>query len=260
MRRAFGRLDTASRAGLGGRRPARDAGGVRFVVPVVLALVGVALLVGCGAPQRPRPTTGAIAGMARDRDSGDAIAHADIRVRAHGGATVTTTSSDDGFFDIDHLRPGTYDLVATFAGQPLEVTGIVVRAGIATAVDLVFTLGQPAPIRLDWGDLSRLQIERYHLHDGGALALIEGTVTDAETHERVAGAVVTMLRPDTTAAQQTVSDDRGRFRFAQVPPGTYSVSAYYSVSGRGQIEVLRNGISVAAAEAVVVPLQVEMTR
>jgi hypothetical protein len=38
------------------------------------------------------------------------------------------------------------------------------------------------------------------------------------------------------------------------------VSAYYSISGRGQIEVRRSGIQVAAAEAVVVPLWIELAK
>jgi hypothetical protein len=40
----------------------------------------------------------------------------------------------------------------------------------------------------------------------------------------------------------------------------YSISAFYTVSGRGQIEVRRSGIELAGAEAVVVPLFIEMQR
>ena len=60
-------------------------------------------------------------------------------------------------------------------------------------------------------------------------------------------------------AQQTVSDNAGRYHF-ELAPGTYSISAYYSLGGRGQIEVRRSGIDVHAAEAVVVPLWVELAR
>jgi hypothetical protein len=57
-----------------------------------------------------------------------------------------------------------------------------------------------------------------------------------------------------------VSDGFGRYRFEAMMPGTYSISAYYSVSGRAQIEVRRSGIEVGGAEAVVVPLWIEMQR
>lgn len=225
---------------------------MRFVVVLVV-------LAGCGASQRPRPTTGAIVGLVRDRDSGDAIAKAEIKVRGRESRAVT--SNDDGLYDLDHLQPGTYNLVAMFAGQPLEVSRIEVRAGVATAVDLTFTLGQPAPIRIDWNDIAAVAIHRYHPKNlTTSASIIEGTVNDTETKARVPGAVVTAVGADPTQAQQTVSDDRGRYRFEHLPPGIYAVSAYYSVSGRGQIEVLRSGITVAGAEAVIVPLWIELTR
>jgi protocatechuate 3,4-dioxygenase beta subunit len=57
-----------------------------------------------------------------------------------------------------------------------------------------------------------------------------------------------------------VTDDNGRYRFDQLQPGTYAISAYYSIGGRAQIEVRRSDISVAAREGVLVPLYIEMSR
>jgi hypothetical protein len=71
--------------------------------------------------------------------------------------------------------------------------------------------------------------------------------------------VTAIIGDDPNKTQQTVSDDYGRFRFETLP-GTYSVSAYYSVGGRGQIEVRRSNIAVEGAEAVHVPLFIEMNR
>jgi hypothetical protein len=257
MRRTSDWLDTASPHGLGWRTVRPHAAGVRIAVVVLL-------LSACGAASmHAKATHGAIAGLARDHDSGDPVAKAEIRIRAQSDSKPTlTTSNDHGLYDIDHLRPGTYQLTALFAGQPVDVVNIVVRAGETTYVDVVFTLGRPEPLRIDYSDRKLGAIDRYRPPNLAAtLAIIEGTVNDTSTRERVPGAVVTAMMNDMNdTTQQTVTDDHGRFRFDGIAPGTYSVSAYYSVSGRGQIEVRRSEIDVAGAEAVVVPLWIEMVR
>jgi hypothetical protein len=230
---------------------------------VRIAVVVVLVACACSATQRThtRPSTGAIAGLARDHDSGDPVSLAEIRLTPHGRTALVTSTRDNGLYDFDELAPGTYDLRAVFAGQPVEIANIGVRAGIVTMVDITFTLGRPDPIHVDYGNEKDSQIDRYKPKNLTEQAgMIEGTVNDTETRERVAGAVITAIPRDQADTQMTVSDDRGRFRFEHVRPGVYSVSAYYSMSGRGQIEVLRNGITVGGAEAVIVPLWIEMTR
>lgn len=254
MRRTFDWLATASSERLGWR------GGCPHAEPVRIAVL-VLLLCGCGAGMHAtRPTLGAIAGLARDHDSGDPVAKAEIRIRAQGDMKpMVTTSNDHGLYDLDHLRPGTYQLTALFAGQPVDVVNIIVRAGETTYVDIVFTLGRPEPLRVDYGDPKMGAIDRYRPPNLiASLAIIEGTVNDTSTRERVPGAVVTAVTNDST--QQTITDDHGRYRFDGIAPGTYSVSAYYSISGRGQVEVRRSDIAVAGAEAVIVPLWIEMVR
>jgi hypothetical protein len=221
----------------------------------------VVALVGCGATSHTAsaPAFGAISGVARDHDSGERVAKADLHLRSRGDFAATSRVSDDnGAYDFEHLAPGRYSLAAEFAGQPIHVENIQVRAGETTYVDLTFTLGRPDPIQVNFGDASQGAIDHYKPQDG--VPLIEGTVNDVGTHERVAGAVVTATRPGIVDTLQTISDDAGRYRFEAVQPGTYSVSAYYSISGRGQIEVRRSGIQVAAAEAVVVPLWIELAK
>ena len=130
-------------------------GAPAILAPVKLAALlacSLACLAACGGPQRARPGTGAIAGLTRDRDSGDPIAKAEIRVRSAASPTqFVTASSDLGRFDVAPLLPGRYSLSAAFAGQPVDVVNIDVRAGEVTTVELVFTLGQPDPIRIDLG-------------------------------------------------------------------------------------------------------------
>ncbi len=252
----FVRLDSASPPRLGGDDVSPHAAAVNIAVTVVL------LLVACGGPggegvRRAKLTTGAIAGLARDHDSGDPVAKADIRVRGRGDIEPkVTTSSDRGLYDVDQLEPGSYQLTARFAGQPVDVVNIDVRAGETTYVDIAFTLGRPEPLRVDYGDKAGA-IDRYHPPKlGAAASIIEGTVNDTSTRGRVQGAVVTAVIGQQT--EQTISDEHGRFRFEGLAPGVYSVSAYYNISGRGQIEIRRSEIKVAGGEAVIVPLWIEL--
>jgi hypothetical protein len=130
------------------------------LAPVSSAALAASLacLAACGAPRPPRPprpeppTTGAITGLASDRASGDPIAKAEIRVRSEAtAAQIVTTSGDRGRYGVARLPPGRYSVLAAFAGQPLDVINVDVRAGEVTNVDLVFTLGRPERIRIDLG-------------------------------------------------------------------------------------------------------------
>ncbi|HEY4245060.1 MAG TPA: carboxypeptidase-like regulatory domain-containing protein [Kofleriaceae bacterium] len=227
------------------------------------ALALAAAATACGAPYRhPAPTTGGIAGLARDHDSGDPVSKAEIHIRADGDMHgVPLTTNGQGIYGVDGLRPGRYSLEAVFAGQPVDVEHIDVRAGEVAVVDVTFTLGRPDPIRVDYGDAKQAEIDHYKPKNlANAISVIEGTVNDAGTKERIAGAVVTAIHDPGIDTQQTISDAQGRYRFDGVLPGTYSVSTYYSVSGERQIEVRRSNIKVVGAEAVVVPLWIEANR
>ncbi len=257
MQWTFVRLDSARPPHLGGGGVSPHAPSVRIAVTVVLLLVACGGAGGGEGARRAKLTTGAIAGLARDHDSGDPVAKADIRVRGQGDIQPkVTTSSDRGLYDVDDLKPGRYQLTARFAGQPVDVVNIDVRAGETSYVDIAFTLGRPEPLRHDYGDKAG-EIGRYHPPNLGAgVVIIEGTVNDTSTRERVQGAVVTAVLGERT--EQTISDEHGRFRFDGLAPGSYSISAYYNISGRGQIEVRRSEIQVAGAEAVIVPLWIEL--
>jgi len=222
--------------------------------------LAVLVLAACGAGQHPGPKDGSIAGVARDHDSGDPVAHAQLSVRLQGEMRAVNVSSNaQGAFSFAHLRPGRYDLSASFAGQPVTVDNIDVARGNTAVVDVTFTLGRPDPITVDFGNPKEGEIDRYRpKHHGTATGIIEGTVNDAGNRDRVAGAVVTAVGASGTL--QAVTDDQGRYRFDDVAPGSYVVSAYYSVSGHGQIEVRRSDIPVAGGEGVIVPLWIELTK
>lgn len=220
---------------------------------VVLAACGA----GTTSAQQPHAHDGAIGGIARDHDSGDPIKGAEIHVTGAAAKPASTTTTREGLFGVDHLQPGRYRLDAEFQGQRVEIANIDVVLGEATVVDVTFSLGKPDLIvRDNAGDKLDNAIDRFApTHHDARTGLIEGTVTDAGTRRRISGAIVTAILGQLTL--QAISDDQGRFRFDSVAPGTYIVSAYYSVGGRGQIEVRRSDITVGAAEGVRVPLWVE---
>jgi hypothetical protein len=239
----------------------REGGGVRYFLVTVAACAACGSCAGGQHVDPARERAGSITGLARDHDSGDPIAKASIHLRAQGqlAATIAVTGKT-GAFALAHLAPGNYSLSADFAGQQINVENIVITPGDPTVVDVMFDLGHPDPVTVDFGTAKDSEIDRYHPQHHATTALIEGTVNDRASHTRVAGAVVTAIGPGTGPSAptlQAVSDDEGRYRFDPVPPGVYIVSAYYSVGNRGQIEVRRSDIEVDAAQGVRVPLWVE---
>ena len=219
-------------------------------------------LVSCGAPPHPRSVLGAIGGLARDLASGEAVPNAQIRIRAQGEMAPQLVVTDhQGRFSLDKVRPGRYSLSALYAGQPVEVDNIVVKANEATIVDVMFTLGDPDPVVIDFGNPKDGEIGHFRPRQlAPDLSIIEGTVNDAGTRERVGGAVISAVGGPHDTTVQTVSDEQGRYRFEPVAPGIYAISAYYSIAGHGTIEVRRSDIHVAGAEAVFVPLWVELAK
>lgn len=222
-------------------------------------------LAACGSAQHPvpQPKGGSIAGVARDHDSGEPVAKATVVVRPEGvlanARTVTTDAK--GNYSLPDLPEGTYSLSASFAGQPISVEHITMTHGHPATVDLTFTLGRPDPVQVDFGNPKEGAIDRYRPpHHSQATGLIEGVVMDSGSRDRVPGAVVTATRGPDVNALQGVTDDQGRYKFDDVEPGTYIVSAYYSIGGRAQIEIRRSDIAVAGGEGVIVPLWIESAK
>ena len=82
MRWSFTGLDTARWFALGGRAACPHAAAVRLAVLVLLAACGASAPHGGSLGSPHGRTTGAIAGLARDHDTGDPIALAEIRIAA----------------------------------------------------------------------------------------------------------------------------------------------------------------------------------
>jgi hypothetical protein len=233
----------------------------RATLPVVRFLL--VLLAACGTAgmnNARRPTQGAITGLTRDGDSAEPLGAADVVAKRPNAPDASGVSGRDGVYTIDHLPPGRYTVIGTYAGQTVTTTNVEVDAGEATYVDVQFTPSRPDPYTIDFSDVRFSAITKYRTKDGRTL--IEGTVADVGTKYRIAGAVVTAFGPTGPYADtlQTITGDDGRYKFEPLRPGEYVVSAYYSVGGRGQIEVRRSDIKVDAGDDVNVPLFIETTR
>jgi hypothetical protein len=255
---------------------ALDRPAIRYIARMSLgrwlAMVVALAVTACHSPSSssslppPAPTTGSIFGLVRDRVTGSPIAQAQVTLRADGEleAKASTMSAIEGAYTFDGLRPGRYSLTAYFAGGSVEVANVDVVAGRLVAVDIAFELGRAEKVVLDFGDAKAGAIDRYRPRSADArTGVIEGTVNDIATRERVPGAVVTAIvtvdgRIVEENALQTVTDDHGRFKLDAVTPGVYLVSAYYTIQRRGLIEVQRNNVDVRGGEAVVVPLYIEL--
>ncbi len=224
--------------------------------PLLIAIVA------CLAACRPQPaptTTGAIAGLCRDRSTGTPVASATLSLARDGALTSTQVASGiDGDYRLERLPPGRYDLAATYAGQIVRIDHIDVAVGATIEVDVEFTLGEPGHHRTSFGDAREGDLRTYRPPGADpTTGGLEGTLTDAATRERAIGSVVTAVGPD-GAITQVVTDDHGRFVMPRLAPGPYGVSAYYTVANRGTIEVKRLAVPVRAGETVVVPLFVEL--
>ncbi|MCE9577421.1 MAG: carboxypeptidase-like regulatory domain-containing protein [Deltaproteobacteria bacterium] len=222
-------------------------------------LIAIAVCLGACHAQPRRITTGAIAGLCRDQSTGTPVASATLSLARDGALTSTSVASGiDGDYRIEGLAPGRYDLSATYAGQIVQITHIDVAIGVTVEVDVEFALGEPGTHHIDFGDAHEGDLRSYRpLSADPETGVLEGTVTDAASRERAIGSVVTATGPG-GAISQVVTDEHGRFVVPRLAPGTYAVSAYYTVAGHGTIEIKRLAVPVRAGETVVVPLFVEL--
>ncbi len=220
-------------------------------------LVVLALVLGCSHPRPSGPAPrGMIAGVVRDSLSGAGIAEAVITLRRPGElAPVSERTTGDGTYMIPDLPAGTYQVTAYVAARLVGERAAEVRGGEVIGLDFAV-----APPGLDVPDPSAPGAPTlWRFRPAGAdpdRGVIEGTVADALRQRRVADAVVSVTRTGTIDTVQTITDDRGRFR-VELPPGTYEVSAYYTVLQRGQLEIKRSQVELAGGETVIVPLWLE---
>ena len=152
---------------------------------------------------------GSVSGTVRDEVTQAGLSMATVKVA--GSADQITHTNSDGSFLLDGVAPGTYDL---------EVTHPQYLAETVHAVAVAVENASPADANL---------VHRPVI--GG----LRGRVFDPDTHEAVAGAVVSH------ASLSTTSDALGRYELAGLPAGMTTVS----ISAAGYPAATRD-VAVAA--------------
>lgn len=225
------------------------------------------LALGCGraAPATPiQPTTGAIAGVVKDSSSGDPLSFA--RVAATSWATKETipggaTTSADGSYRLEALAEGTYLIEVHYADHRVRFFAVPVHAGQTTTLDAAIDAAElKSEASYDYVDMQRNPIvaapragpehERSATKSGG----IRGSVRDSASQQLLPGAVVAATTPGLRDAQLAIANDDGTYLLRSLPPGTYTLSVYYHLVERGNIEVRRTGVAVNAGEITVIDL------
>lgn len=227
-----------------------------------LALISVAGLGACAgrAYQGPPPVTvGSLAGIIRTADTGSPVGDATIVLRRPGElAPVQERTNGTGAYMIAALPPGQYDVKVYQDERTIGDEQIAIQAGKVTGLDLAvgprLSMAEAASVDVASGT----PLWRFRPADANpGAAVIEGTVTELGERTRLEGAVVTVVDRDGRLIAEAVSDDGGRYHIEDVAPGSYAVSAYYTLVGRGQFEIRRNDVVITAGEVVVVPLAIE---
>ncbi|HEV2836325.1 MAG TPA: TonB-dependent receptor, partial [Pyrinomonadaceae bacterium] len=86
---------------------------------------------------------------------------------------------------------------------------------------------------------------------------IEGTVTDPQGNA-VPGVTVNVTSPNLISAQSAVSDDSGRFRILNLPPGRYEVKVDANAAGKGFAEFSKGDVEVNLSRTSSVDVQLQV--
>ena len=115
------------------------------------AALAAFVLTSASAPVASAQTTGQISGVVRDGQTGETLPGANVRI---DGTTTGASTNIDGEFRIIGVRPGSYDLVASFVGfTPTRLEGVRVNVDLTTNVEFDLRLesfeGQEITVRAD---------------------------------------------------------------------------------------------------------------
>lgn len=210
-------------------------------------------MIGCASPS-PTPPSIALAtikGRALAAEDSRPLDNVDIALFAGARRIKFTRSLPNGSYVIPSIPVGTYVLIATHQDQRLRSRPVTIKADQTWHVDLPFSLGvAEAEIRFDEEPASNV-VASPRPHPRG-LGHVTGYVGTRGTKLRRRD-VVLYLTHAGSEPLITVTDADGRFEFSDVPSGRYRLASYFTVSGKGFVEHVRE-VFVQGNTQVEVPL------
>ncbi len=236
----------------------------------LLALFAPACAAGGGASATPHhsghpgvtPGLGAIRGVVRDVGTGEPISF--VTVYAHSPLLHrerSATTEGNGTYRLGELDPGRYRITAYYSDATARYDDVAVRAGKETTVDIRLRAtgeADTASIRSTTASPAtdgEAAAPRAPLHS--RTGIIEGKVFDGASGASLPGAVVAATAPHLRDARLAMADDQGGFRLLGLPPGSYTLSVYYHLIDRGNIEIRKANVEVRPGRTVEVDLKLD---
>jgi len=167
---------------------------------------------------------------------------------------TNATSSGDGSYRLSDLSPGTYRVTARYSTFTAKYDGVVVRSGRETTLDIRLLATSNASGQSSGGQAAA---HSSNASSANADGVIQGSVIDGASGESLPGAVVAATSPHLSDARMAMADDKGGFRLLGLPPGNYTLSVYYHLIERGNIEVRKTNVQLHAGETLRVDLELD---
>ncbi len=147
----------------------------------------------------PRPTGNAsVSGVVLDADTGLPLSGTSVYVWSESGVSKYTNVEGDGSFTLGGLPGGeTYHFSAFMPGYGDFRQSITIAVDEAAVLNVTMVLANSA---------------------------ISGTIVDRRNGNPIAGLLVTLTLPNNSFQFGTYTDETGNFSFADLVPGTYTVS------------------------------------
>ena len=156
-----------------------------------------------------------------------------------GRATDGVEGVDDPELALDRLLDST-GLEYRFVDEDT----VAISSGIASAEDSKSGNGEPTPSPVMMAQASRNQATTSPNsgQSNGATSIVSGRVVDARTGANLRGAKVTIEE----TGQWTSTGDLGRYRFANVPEGEYTLTvSFLGYAGQSTVIAVEEGLLVA---------------
>lgn len=171
---------------------------------------------------------GNITGIITDSETGNVIPQVLVTTQNSTSSVITDI---DGVFYIENVSPGNYTLVASKVDYVTSQVSVRVDSGLTTTADIVLSKEQEP--------------------ESGVL---EGQVINASDDTGIETAVVTLTSEgETNSINLTkISDSNGNYKFLDIPPGTYAVSAskFDFVTKTININIIADSTSFAAIQLI----------